>query len=237
MHACVQALLGFGAQHAVFDWKPELGTSVRVLALDGSGIVRQFSMPPWFSYHFVNTFETVDADLGRCVCVDVPMAQDAQTIDAMYLDAMRQRDNNIPPIQLKCGPAASLPQPASASHTRPCHGPNGGRSSHISHANRARPADAAFPRRCCMGAQATQPRGMVAMAPGLDLCYACCGPVLHRGCHQRTAGRPRRCRAQRAGAASDRVARVQARAAAAGGRQRRRHTGSDFGPCLIRLLR
>ena len=101
----MQALLGFGAQHAVFDWKPELGTSVRVLALDGSGVVRQFSMPPWFSYHFINTFESVVAELGRCVCVDVPMAADATTIDSLYLGELRQRGNDIPPIQLKCAPA------------------------------------------------------------------------------------------------------------------------------------
>lgn len=123
--ARVQALLGFGGQHAVFDWKPELGTSVRVLALDGSGVVRQFSMPPWFSYHFVNAFETDDAALGRCVGIDVPMATDATSIDSLYLSEMRDRSNDIPPIQLKCVPLPPSP---------PSHTPRSGLHRHGAHA-------------------------------------------------------------------------------------------------------
>lgn len=90
----------------MFDWKPEHDTVLRVLALDGSGLVRRFQMPPWFSYHFINSFETTDADLGRCICVDVPVAENANSISELYLDNMRDRGGNISRINIRCTPAA-----------------------------------------------------------------------------------------------------------------------------------
>eukprot|EP00892_Ulva_mutabilis_P004226 jgi/Ulvmu1/2175/UM013_0020.1 len=97
----LKALLGFGAEHAVFDWKPERSTVLRVLALDGSGLVRRFEMPPWFSYHFINAFEMRDADLGRCICIDAPVADSADTISDLFLEQMRERTNDISPVSVK----------------------------------------------------------------------------------------------------------------------------------------
>ena len=44
------------SDYGFMDWKPELGTRVHVVALDGSG-VRSYDAPPFFTFHYANCYE------------------------------------------------------------------------------------------------------------------------------------------------------------------------------------
>ena len=56
----MQALsVGAACEYVVMDWQPELGTQITLVPLNGdlSGI-RRFTMPAYFTFHYVNAFES-----------------------------------------------------------------------------------------------------------------------------------------------------------------------------------
>ena len=53
-----QALsLGQPTEYVVMNWKPESGTRLTIVPLDGDkSRIRTFEMPAWFTFHYVNAF-------------------------------------------------------------------------------------------------------------------------------------------------------------------------------------
>ena len=65
MRATQAALYG-SARYVLFDWKPELGTTLHLVHL-ATGATRKLKAPPYFTFHYVNAFETED---GSALCFD-----------------------------------------------------------------------------------------------------------------------------------------------------------------------
>ncbi|KAG2445530.1 hypothetical protein HXX76_000145 [Chlamydomonas incerta] len=78
--------LGREAQYAFMDWRPEVGTRVHVVALDGSGVVTH-TAPPFFTFHFSNAFERpAAAGSGSEICVDLSVYDDPQILNDLRVD-------------------------------------------------------------------------------------------------------------------------------------------------------
>ncbi len=53
-----------GAEYVMFDWLPERRTRLHIVPLAG-GATRVFDAPAYFTFHYINAFETAD---GRSLC-------------------------------------------------------------------------------------------------------------------------------------------------------------------------
>ena len=62
-----QAAVVGGAEYTMFDWFPERRTRLHLVPLAG-GPVRTFEAPAYFTFHYINAFETAD---GRSLCFGV----------------------------------------------------------------------------------------------------------------------------------------------------------------------
>ncbi len=60
MCMAAQALtLGGSTEYVVMNWKPEAGTRLTIVPLDGDRArIKTFEMPSWFTFHYVNAFES-----------------------------------------------------------------------------------------------------------------------------------------------------------------------------------
>ena len=59
-----------GGAETMFDWLPERRTRLHLVPLAG-GPVRNFDAPTYFTFHYINAFETAD---GRSLCFGAPDA-------------------------------------------------------------------------------------------------------------------------------------------------------------------
>ncbi|KAG2488934.1 hypothetical protein HYH03_012555 [Edaphochlamys debaryana] len=81
-------VVGTPCPHAFMDWRPETGTRVHVVALDGSGVVTH-TAPTHFTFHFANAFQRPSGSgSGSEICVDYSVYDDATIINDLSLDAM-----------------------------------------------------------------------------------------------------------------------------------------------------
>ncbi|KAG2488935.1 hypothetical protein HYH03_012556 [Edaphochlamys debaryana] len=81
-------LLNTRAPYVFADWRPETGTRVHVVALDGSGVVTH-TAPTHFTFHFANAFQRPSGSgSGSEICVDYSVYDDATIINDLSLDAM-----------------------------------------------------------------------------------------------------------------------------------------------------
>ena len=59
---CVAAqslTLGGSTEYVVMNWKPEAGTRITIVPLDGDKArIKTFEMPSFFTFHYVNAFES-----------------------------------------------------------------------------------------------------------------------------------------------------------------------------------
>mmetsp|Transcript_40285 Transcript_40285/g.89470 ORF Transcript_40285/g.89470 Transcript_40285/m.89470 type:complete len:546 (-) Transcript_40285:771-2408(-) len=77
-------MLGSETDHIFMDWKPEQGTQVHVVPLDGKGEVKTFSAPTFFFFHTANAYE----EDGQ-IHVDFSVYDDAKILNDLRLDALR----------------------------------------------------------------------------------------------------------------------------------------------------
>lgn len=86
---CVQATLTLSsAEYIMFDWKPQHGSTIHVVPLDGDATkIKKFSAPPYFTYHYLNGFETDD---GKSICFDFANFGTPETLKGLYLHEMRE---------------------------------------------------------------------------------------------------------------------------------------------------
>lgn len=88
------------------DWKPQHGTKLHVVPLDGSP-VRTFTAPNYFTFHYVNAFESED---GQEINIDFGWYCDPDQLNNLLLAEMRQGTKPICPAPLRyclaCTPEA-----------------------------------------------------------------------------------------------------------------------------------
>lgn len=88
-------MLAGTSEYAAFCHRPEYGTVIRLLALDGSGVKKTFQLPPFFHYHWTNTFEAEHPDLGPCVCLEAFFAKDPRSVNMFDLDVVKDPSSNM----------------------------------------------------------------------------------------------------------------------------------------------
>jgi carotenoid cleavage dioxygenase-like enzyme len=86
----LQAAIFGGADYVIFDWKPELRTVLHLVNLK-TGAVTQFDAPPYFTFHYINSFETAD---GSSLCFDFSNFETPDFINGLMLDNLR--GNKLP---------------------------------------------------------------------------------------------------------------------------------------------
>lgn len=69
----------------MFDWKPEQRTILHLVNLK-TGAVTQFDAPPYFTFHYINSFETAD---GASLCFDFSRFEDPDFMNRLMLDNLR----------------------------------------------------------------------------------------------------------------------------------------------------
>ncbi|EFJ39481.1 hypothetical protein VOLCADRAFT_108622 [Volvox carteri f. nagariensis] len=81
-------IIGTKRPYAFMDWKPEAGSRVHVIALDGSGVVTH-TAPPFFTFHLGNAFERPSGtSSGTEICVDFSVYDDPEIINDLSLDRL-----------------------------------------------------------------------------------------------------------------------------------------------------
>lgn len=81
----MQAAVFGGADYMMFDWKPEQRTVLHLVNLK-TGAVTQFDAPPYFTFHYINSFETAD---GSALCFDFSKFDDPDFLNKLVLDNLR----------------------------------------------------------------------------------------------------------------------------------------------------
>ena len=86
-----QATLFGGADHIMFDWKPKQRTILHLVELM-TGQVKQIDAPAYFTFHYINSFETPD---GKALCIDFSHFDDPSFLNGLYLDNLRQHKQSV----------------------------------------------------------------------------------------------------------------------------------------------
>lgn len=96
---CLQASLTLGsAPYVQFDWKPEQGSIIHVVPLNGDkDKIRHIRAPTYFTFHYVNAYETED---GSKVHIDFGNFDDPEILNDFYLNRMRDSKTPIKPAPL-----------------------------------------------------------------------------------------------------------------------------------------
>ncbi|KAG2434985.1 hypothetical protein HYH02_011984 [Chlamydomonas schloesseri] len=104
LHMNLTALMTGGSRPYVFmDWRPEAGTRVHVIALDGSGVVTH-TAPALFTFHFSNAFEQPSASAPGAseICVDFSVYDDPTVLNDLSLkQMMAMPGQDISPSRLR----------------------------------------------------------------------------------------------------------------------------------------
>ncbi|KAG2425931.1 hypothetical protein HXX76_013305 [Chlamydomonas incerta] len=96
-------VLGEPRPYVFMDWRPEAGTRVHVIALDGSGVVTH-TAPPLFTFHFSNAFERPSsASPGATeLCVDFSVYDDPTILNDLSIKQMMDMPGkDISPSRLR----------------------------------------------------------------------------------------------------------------------------------------
>ncbi|EFJ42683.1 hypothetical protein VOLCADRAFT_107173 [Volvox carteri f. nagariensis] len=82
-------ILGTKRPYAFMDWKPEAGSRVHVIALDGSGVVTH-TAPAFFTFHLGNAFERPSGtSSGTEICLDFSVYDDPEIINDLSLARLK----------------------------------------------------------------------------------------------------------------------------------------------------
>jgi beta,beta-carotene 9',10'-dioxygenase len=79
-----------------YRWRPGRGTRFRILDLDTARVVATGEAEPFFAFHHVNAYER-----GSEIVLDVCAYQNADIIDALYLDRLRAAGTPLPVARLR----------------------------------------------------------------------------------------------------------------------------------------
>jgi carotenoid cleavage dioxygenase-like enzyme len=79
-----------------FHWKPERGTRFLVVDLETGRLQGSYQSEPFFAFHHVNAFDR-DGEL----VIDLCAYDDAEIVQAVYLDKLRTVEPHLPPASLR----------------------------------------------------------------------------------------------------------------------------------------
>lgn len=89
------ALTVGSAPYVQFDWKPETGSCLHLVPLDGDkSKIRHIKAPAYFTFHYFNAYETDDGD---SIHIDFSNFEQPEMLNAMYLDRMRASKDSVCP--------------------------------------------------------------------------------------------------------------------------------------------
>ena len=90
----LQAALSVGtAPYVQFDWKPETGSCLHLVPLNGDkSKIRHVKAPSYFTFHYFNAYETDD---GKSIHIDFGNFEQPDMLNSMYLDHMRASKDPI----------------------------------------------------------------------------------------------------------------------------------------------
>jgi carlactone synthase/all-trans-10'-apo-beta-carotenal 13,14-cleaving dioxygenase len=73
--------------YVIIKWKPEEESLLHVVPLDGKGPVRSFKAPRYFTFHYMNAYESED---GKQIHIDFACYDDPDNLNFLLLKNMRQ---------------------------------------------------------------------------------------------------------------------------------------------------
>jgi beta,beta-carotene 9',10'-dioxygenase len=79
-----------------YRWRPGRGTRFRILDLDTGSLVATCQGEPFFAFHHVNAYER-----GTEIVLDACAYDNADIVDALYLDRLRAADTSVPSARLR----------------------------------------------------------------------------------------------------------------------------------------
>jgi carotenoid cleavage dioxygenase-like enzyme len=88
----MQATLFGRVEYIMFDWIPEQRTLLHLVNLK-TGKRKEFDAPAFFTFHYINTFESTD---GKFLCFDFSHFEDPGFLNGYYLDNLRQHMQPAP---------------------------------------------------------------------------------------------------------------------------------------------
>jgi carlactone synthase/all-trans-10'-apo-beta-carotenal 13,14-cleaving dioxygenase len=81
------------ADYVMFDWKPQHGSRIHLVPLNGdNNQIKSFDAPAYFTFHYLNAFETAD---GKSVCFDFANFETPDVMAGLYLEEMRERKRPV----------------------------------------------------------------------------------------------------------------------------------------------
>jgi len=92
-------MLGHQTEHIFLDWVPTDGTRLHAVRLS-DGVVKTFTCPAFFVFHWANAFEKTGADGRQLLCIDGAVYQDPTIVTHLYLDGVRagpDKGSTLPP--------------------------------------------------------------------------------------------------------------------------------------------
>ena len=94
MTVFMQALMTLGsAPYVMFDWKPETGSIIHLVPLDGDKTkIRHVKAPPYFTFHYINAYETED---GSNIHIDFGNFETPEMLNSMYLANLRHNERPV----------------------------------------------------------------------------------------------------------------------------------------------
>ena len=100
MHRLQASLTLSSAPYVQFDWKPEQGSVIHVVPLNGdTSKIRHIKAPTYFTFHYVNAYETDD---GSTIHIDFGNFDGPDILNDFYLDSMRASNKSIKEAPLVC---------------------------------------------------------------------------------------------------------------------------------------
>ena len=90
----MQALMTLkSAPYVMFDWKPETGSIIHLVPLDGDKTkIRHVKAPPYFTFHYINAFETED---GSNIHIDISNFETPEMLNGRYLANLRENKKPV----------------------------------------------------------------------------------------------------------------------------------------------
>ena len=77
----------------MFDWKPETGSIIHLVPLDGNKTkIRHVKAPPYFTFHYINAYETED---GSEIHIDFSNFETPEMLNSMYLSNLRNNERQV----------------------------------------------------------------------------------------------------------------------------------------------
>jgi carotenoid cleavage dioxygenase-like enzyme len=100
-HPAKFLLPGSGGFIDNYDWWPDRGTRFLVFRRDSGELIREATVPAFFTFHTGNAFEVGEGDSADELVVDLVAYDDASAVTDLSMDALRSGDGGFPSGDLR----------------------------------------------------------------------------------------------------------------------------------------